>query len=73
MQLGNQLKKELNSANGVLLDLPVGNDLRSKLEHTRDDYEEILDQSLTLHKNKLSRYVCKNLLSVPVLSTETTF
>lgn len=73
MQLGSQLKKELNSANGVLLDLPVGNDLRNKLEHTRDEYEEMLDESLTLHKNKISRYVCKNLFSVPVLSTETTF
>eukprot|EP00438_Fugacium_kawagutii_P002784 Skav221636 [mRNA] locus=scaffold7171:8611:12033:+ [translate_table: standard] len=40
-----QLKKEINSANSVLLDLPVGNDLRRKLESTRDEYEDVLDQS----------------------------
>lgn len=57
MQLGSQLKKELNAANGVLLDLPVGNDLRNKLEHTRDEYEEMLDESLTLQINTLSSYI----------------
>lgn len=45
----------MNAANGALLDLPVGNHLRTALEKTRDDYEEILDKLLNLSQ-RAKRY-----------------
>lgn len=44
---GNQLKRELNANNMVLLDLPTGHDLRKNLETTQSQYQQILEKSAT--------------------------
>ncbi|CAK8996278.1 unnamed protein product [Durusdinium trenchii] len=41
----NQLKRELNAANMVILDLPAQNGLRGQLEDFKTQYEDILDKN----------------------------
>ena len=43
-RLGNQLKREINAANMVMLDLPTGNDLRKNLDKIGKQYQDILDK-----------------------------